>query len=267
MDDIRETFFDECEELLESVNAGLKALERGEGDGETLRTVHRAVHSMKGGAAAFDFDRLSDFAYAFEKALKEACEDRLSLDSESLDVFWRAGEALRPLVDAARSGQPAPTEDIDALTPALKAMRVAPPEEEALSKNFTPAKIDIDPSIALGTDEPRGFLIYFKPYPDLYDLGNEASSIIAALAELGELRVACDADALPGLDDIDPSNAYLSWTIRLKTRASTEEVMDMFEFVEGECALQISDWRERDDVDPTDQDCAAAGTTVADVVE
>ena len=48
---IRETFFQECEEQLAELEAGLILMESGAAEAETVNAVFRAVHSIKGGAA------------------------------------------------------------------------------------------------------------------------------------------------------------------------------------------------------------------------
>ena len=47
---IRDTFFEECEDLLEAMTEGLVAIDSGQWDKETVNAVFRAVHSIKGGA-------------------------------------------------------------------------------------------------------------------------------------------------------------------------------------------------------------------------
>ncbi|MHB8284921.1 MAG: Hpt domain-containing protein, partial [Caulobacteraceae bacterium] len=53
MEEIKQTFFQECEEQLAELEAGLLAMEEGQTDSETVNAVFRAVHSVKGGAGAF----------------------------------------------------------------------------------------------------------------------------------------------------------------------------------------------------------------------
>ena len=78
-DELRETFFLECQELLEALEAGLLDLSNGEADDvdETIAAVFRAVHSVKGGAGAFALDKLVRLAHKFETALDGAREKRL----------------------------------------------------------------------------------------------------------------------------------------------------------------------------------------------
>src|SRR5690606_35979253 len=50
---------------------------------------------------------------------------------------------------------------------------------------------------------------------------------------------ACDASAVPLLDEIDPSGAYLSWSAQLKSEHEIADVREVFEFVEGEADISI----------------------------
>ena len=59
MNEIKEIFFQECEEQLAELETGLLAIERGDTDPETVNAVFRAVHSVKGGAGAFSLDDLA----------------------------------------------------------------------------------------------------------------------------------------------------------------------------------------------------------------
>ena len=56
---IQDTFFEECEELLEATDEGLSAIEGGDHDPEVVNAVFRAVHSIKGGAGAPGINRMN----------------------------------------------------------------------------------------------------------------------------------------------------------------------------------------------------------------
>ena len=66
---IRDTFFEECEELLEALVEGLAQMEQAPEDMEVVNAVFRSVHSIKGGAGAFALDRLVSFAHSFEAGI------------------------------------------------------------------------------------------------------------------------------------------------------------------------------------------------------
>ena len=68
-DELRVTFFQESEDLLEQLADGLDEMSGGDADPETVNAVFRAVHSIKGGAGAFALEELVRFAHRYETAL------------------------------------------------------------------------------------------------------------------------------------------------------------------------------------------------------
>ena len=62
MQEIRASFFVECEELLEALFDALQNMSEEPGNIATINVAFRAVHSIKGGAGAFALDDLVAFA-------------------------------------------------------------------------------------------------------------------------------------------------------------------------------------------------------------
>ncbi|WP_204320512.1 Hpt domain-containing protein, partial [Klebsiella pneumoniae] len=50
LEQFRKTYFEECAELLDVLQANLELLAAGAGNDEALHAIFRAVHSIKGGA-------------------------------------------------------------------------------------------------------------------------------------------------------------------------------------------------------------------------
>ena len=67
--ELRELFFETAHELLQSLNEEALKLEKQPGDVETLRSIRRVVHTLKGDAAACGYRELSELAHELEDAL------------------------------------------------------------------------------------------------------------------------------------------------------------------------------------------------------
>src|SRR5690349_22241339 len=119
---IRETFFQECEEQLAELESGLLAMEGGDTDSETINAVFRAVHSIKGGAGAFQLEALIRFAHVFETALDEMRSGRLAATDAVLKTMLRAADVLADLVRKAHSGDDTEHPLAQQLSDELKAM-------------------------------------------------------------------------------------------------------------------------------------------------
>ena len=90
----RATFFEECAEILPELDERLSSLHVGEVDSETLNAIFRAVHSIKAGAAAFNFKALVEFAHIFEALLDRLRDNRIQQTEHVFNVIVRAGDVL-----------------------------------------------------------------------------------------------------------------------------------------------------------------------------
>ncbi|UIJ72879.1 chemotaxis protein CheA [Aurantimonas sp. HBX-1] len=245
MAEIRQTFFEECAEQLAELEAGLLAMENGVADSDTVNAVFRAVHSIKGGAGAFSLDELVRFAHVFETTLDELRSDRLEASDQVIKVMLRAADALADLVTAARDDGVCDAERNAGLVQELKALvggkaseAEAPAQDDGIPDfDFVPVAVDLGEMLGGGGE--GSYRIVFRPHAALYANANDAVRILRDLAELGETTVTCDTSELPGLEDLDPEGAYLSFTIDLQTDQNEDKVREVFDFVEGNCDLSI----------------------------
>jgi two-component system chemotaxis sensor kinase CheA len=71
-DELRDLFFESAAEILQAMNEAGLALEERPGDTESLRSVRRAVHTLKGDSAACGYRELSELAHDLEDVLNPA---------------------------------------------------------------------------------------------------------------------------------------------------------------------------------------------------
>jgi two-component system chemotaxis sensor kinase CheA len=252
LESIKVTFFQECEELLGDLEAGLLALQAGEGDDETVNAVFRAVHSVKGGAGAFALEALVRFAHTFETTLDKVRSGQLKADEQVLKVLLRATDVLADLVQAAKTDgvvDPSRTaeasEDLEAFwgagdAHAAPARAAAAPAADAVGDDdfgFTPLKFA---PLDLGPPPPARWTIWFKPSADTYAKGNDPAPLIRELERLGPCEIALDDSTLPAFDELAPEGAWLAWTITLATDAGEAAIRETFEFVSDDCELRIA---------------------------
>ncbi len=238
LEQFKKTFYQECDELLGAFESQLLALIANPGDVEAVNAAFRAVHSIKGGAAAFGFNRLVEFAHVFETVLDLMRGGRITINEGLVEACLRAGDVIADLVQAVRTGielEPHFEAHVAAL---LTATAGLDPKRAAYSGK--PAKA---PRIAAdsspGNHQPVRYAISFRPHLNLLRRAGEPLLIMRNLKELGSVKVTADLSSLPPLADLVPTDAYLGWTIELETAAGLAQINEIFEFVEGSCALEI----------------------------
>jgi two-component system chemotaxis sensor kinase CheA len=243
MAEIKATFFQECEEQLAELESGLLAMEGGDDGSETVNAVFRAVHSVKGGAGAFGLDDLVRFAHVFETTLDQVRSEKLAPTPELLKVMLRAADVLTDLVRAGRDGGTVDEARTEAIAAELNAFSggeadaVADDDDGMGELDFQPLAVGVP--AAPPAPEGGGWTVLFKPRADLYAKANETVLLLRELSRLGQVEVELDASALPLLPHLDPEGSYLSWTVRLTGDATEGAVREVFEWVDGDCELQV----------------------------
>ncbi|MEM6746945.1 MAG: chemotaxis protein CheA [Pseudomonadota bacterium] len=287
MEEIRETFFIECEELLETLEAGLISMSDGTSDEETVNAVFRAVHSIKGGAGAFALDALVEFSHKFENVLDLVRSDKLDADQAVMDVLLRSGDVLSDLVSSAQAGEDGQSDDSNGLLKELIALTngEAPQKNDAPTENsdeedvaFEPLPIgddagdDEDPVYEaepitldiLGADDDRrhSFTLEILPHAELFAHGSELTLLLRALAELGTLNARAQLDAIPPIDQLSVEQHFFAIKATLETDQDQSAIEDVFDFVDTECDLKIA---ESDDDDAEDETSSSDDTQEAAV--
>lgn len=248
---IRATFFEECAEQLQELEAGLLAMEGGQTDSETVNAVFRAVHSIKGGAGAFNLDALVQFAHAFETVLDLVRSERLEADQGVVRVLLRSADVLTDLVTAARDGgtvDPARPQSLMAELSVLAGggghAAAVPAQPEAIAMpveedvDFVPVAVDFSDMFAAAGQEVT-FRVRVQPKPSLYEHANDAARLIRETMALGTGSVTCHSDELPDLAELEPEGAALSWTLEVTTAAGESAIHEIYEFVEGDCDITV----------------------------
>jgi two-component system chemotaxis sensor kinase CheA len=279
LEEIKVTFFQECDELMADCEVGLLAMEAGTSDAETINAVFRAVHSVKGGAGAFGLEALVRYAHVFETLMDEVRAGRIEAEPELIRCLLRAADVLVDQITAARingrpneeataamvvelegwihgtagaasAAAPAPSAPLDApmdfapvaFTPISLDPTPAPAGDDFGFQPMTVAIPAIDEPEAAAPAEaagPKVWLVTFKPHSDLYAKANEAALLLRELERLGSAETTLDDSDLPDLEHMDAEGAYLSWTVRLTAEVEEAAIREVFEFVDGDCELSI----------------------------
>ncbi|MBY5854851.1 chemotaxis protein CheA [Rhizobium ruizarguesonis] len=263
MNEIKEIFFQECEEQLAELESGLLKMNDGDRDPETVNAVFRAVHSIKGGAGAFGLDDLVAFAHVFETTLDCVRSNKLEPNQDVLKVMLKSADVLADLTNAARDGgsvdesrsrglvkelealangeMPSPSASVEAPAPKAAAKAApAPTPKPTDDSGFQPVPFSFDD---FGGEGDAGgmpaYEVIFKPRYELYSKGNDATLLLRDLSRLGEMTIYCNTDDLPGLEELDPEGAYFFWNVTIKTDKGEDAIRTVFEFAEWDCELTV----------------------------
>lgn len=263
LDQFKQTYFQECEELLVDLEENLLALQSDGGDSEALHAAFRATHSIKGGAGAFGFDRLVAFAHTFETILDLMRDHTLETSPDNVGLALQAADVLADLARAARTGEDLEDGHESAVAAALNTLGGLEPvahgadDDDDFDDLFAPVPVieDATPPPAAGGEAagasgPVTYTITLKPHPDMLRRGTEPLLLLRELKALGAVTARAELDALPALADLEAEDAYIAWTITVITEAGRAAVEEVFDFAGDDCDLTITVEGEEEQVVP-----------------
>lgn len=266
-DEIQNIFYLECDEALGQAEEGLLACQRGGSDPAAVNTIFRAVHSIKGGAGAFNFSALQAFTHKFETVLSYVRDANLLLDEDLNILLLRAVDVMADHIGAVRSGLETP----DDVAMCAELERVAKEAEARISEASTdtaptadkekesesddilgldfdldsllddlsaaPAAAPLIPDVDIFVSKTDDWILCFKPTDGALANGGEPLLLLRELRLLGGHCLAVDFEAVPSLDDFDAEKSYLSWRFGVPAMIEKSAIEEIFSFVQGDCEL------------------------------
>lgn len=229
-----QVFFEESFEGLDVMEASLMELQPDNVDSETINTIFRSAHSIKGGSATFGFSVVADFTHVLETLLDEVRDNKRGISQEDIDLYLQSVDCMRGLLEALQNGG-VPDTDVS--------LTLQKKFESMLAGGEAPAT---DSQDSKNTDSPADstsishWSIAFAPHQELLKKGNDPLRILRELAEGGELTSVVNTSTVPAFSSIDPESCYLSWQLTLASSAEDKARIDeAFEWVADESSLII----------------------------
>ncbi|MBW2248324.1 MAG: chemotaxis protein CheA [Deltaproteobacteria bacterium] len=97
-------FVMESLESLEAVEVSMMDLEQDPGDIETINSIFRAFHTIKGVSAFLDLDRINMLAHRSENLLDKARSSEIRIDATVIDICLESVDLLKKLIEGVQQG-------------------------------------------------------------------------------------------------------------------------------------------------------------------
>ncbi|MBM3097991.1 chemotaxis protein CheA [Gluconobacter cerinus] len=241
--EIRQIFFQECEENLSVLEEELGSIESSQDKFSKINAIFRAVHSIKGGAGAFGMEKLVRISHLFEEVLDKFRSGFRNIDQDAVVIFLKTTDCLAEIISFYRSGSELiETNDIcDDLCRYLNDTGVSDRDSKFISNltkeidefEFHPVKID------LGLPQENTFYIEISPTLSFYSHGDDVPNLFIFLQKKGVLTVELDAAKIPSLTSFATDVCYLKWTIILRTSEARENIEEIFEWSGGDLSYEF----------------------------
>jgi two-component system chemotaxis sensor kinase CheA len=233
----RQTFVQESQDHIASMETGLIQLRSAPDDAELLNSIFRSAHSIKGGAGSFGMQNLVQFTHALESLLDRLRSMEMRATDEVIGILLQSVDVVGNLLGAdADAPMPADALALEERIKALMADESASTEADA---DVLPAQESEQPSEDVGA--LKLYKVEFRPDREMFASGTNPIVLLRNLAALGS--VSCchlHSEELPALADLDPTQCYLGWTVEMASACERPELREVFEFVEHLAEIRIS---------------------------
>jgi two-component system chemotaxis sensor kinase CheA len=217
--DPAETFRQEAQELLETLEQALLDLEHTPSDMDLIDSAFRALHTIKGSGAMFGFDALAAFTHHVETAFDLVRKGKVQASPGLIAATLSAKDRMRLLIERPDAADPA---DGDTILAAL----------QRAVENTPTAAVSDETTIST-------WRIRFRLAENAMVMGTNPLLLLDELRGLGSATVTALTDAIPPLAALVPTNCHLGWEVTLTTDRPRMAIDDVFMFVVDDMELSI----------------------------
>ncbi len=237
MENFTEIFKEEADELLIQLENIMMELEITPDNPAKIGESFRCMHTIKGNAAMFGFNMISNYAHELETALDKLREGKIKVTKKFIDLMLTAADDIKQMLD---SEGPLKQDVRDSSNRVIAGLKQLSGEEHKSKRPSNSENNILFPDKQLH-NEAGTFKIIFRPAPDIFCSGTNPLLLLKELNELGEYTCVSDPSGIPPLHEIDPEICYLEWEIFLTTKADEDEIRNVFVFVAGSSYIEISE--------------------------
>ncbi|MDP2902751.1 MAG: chemotaxis protein CheA [Methylovulum sp.] len=247
MEEVLPTFIIESIELLQGMESDLMALENIEDTEETINTIFRAAHTIKGSAGLFGLDHIVRFTHAVESVLDLLRNGKLSVTWELVAVLLPCCDHLNSLIGDVANGNLEENQEVtecgnrllDTLQPYLK-LDLKTSAATQISVAALHGNAERIETIASNAIESGNWHLFLQFNGNCLRDGMEPLSLIHYLSTLGDIvGLTTFYDAMPDAKSMDPESNYLGFEIILKSDANKETIESVFDFIRDGSQIHI----------------------------
>lgn len=241
MSQFLDTFYEESFEGLDIMETELLALDVGEADLETINTIFRAAHSIKGGSGTFGLNDVANFTHVMETLLDEMRDGKRDVTQNGVNILLESVDVLREMLLTLQAEEELDFERIGITKQKLDNLLDGTSEGASAVNTEVPASNETVVEHNADNEGVKGWVINFKPHLEMLQTGNDPVRMFRELSALGDLSSEIDSDSIPDFLMMEPEISNLSWVLNLTGDIQKSDIEEVFDWGDDECDLTITE--------------------------
>lgn len=235
MDEMKETYIQEANELLENLESSLLSLESNPNDSSNIEQVFRVMHTMKGNSSMFGLTKIAEFVHDLETIYDKIRQNEMQLSKPILDTTLLALDHLNKIIVDS---------DLEEEENQTNHVHLIKEIHTFIGKGSTDTTQEISAETQVNVEEgkgPKTFHVMFEPNSSIFMDGTNPLILVSELAELGKNIVIPHFKAL-SIDEFNPLDCITSWDVFIETEKTIDDIKDVFVFVEDNATIEIKEF-------------------------
>jgi len=242
LEDNQKVFREEAYEKLAEIEETMLELEDSPDDSELISKAFRALHTIKGSGAMFDFNDIVAFTHDIENVYDLVRDNKIPVTKELISLTLSAHDHIKNMLDDPDNESEEMFEKRNEITNSIRSLL----PDTNNSEDDVNLQVETEEQLS---DIYTIYRIRFKPDQELFTTGTNPILLLNELREMGECVVAAHTDSIPTLKEINPEFCYTYWDIILRTNSEISAIQDVFIFVDDNCEIDIQKIAKDDDFD------------------
>jgi len=231
-------FYEESFEGLELMESCLLNLDCDNLDSETINSIFRAAHSIKGSGGTFGFVEVTEFTHVLETLLDQIRNGSRKLELDHVELLLQSVDCLREMLTELKAKEPV---TVDKSHELMKAFNEILDGDKPDSQAETVAVSSDNTQTESAVSGESIWQIIFIPDAEILKTGNEPLRIFRELQSMGSITVEALLGNVPTFSEMTPEDCYIGWNIQLETTQDKTAIEEVFEWVVDESDLTINE--------------------------
>lgn len=222
-------FIEESLENLELLNSNILELEKNPNDKETINSIFRVAHTLKGMAASMGFTDIADLTHNMENILDEFKNDKLKVTSDVITVLFKCLDILQSMIENVKNGnnEKINIDEIIAMLQGISGSKPAEVESTPTTEAKSEMVLNVYDMDIIKQAYQRGYSVYnvtVKLYDDTLLKSARAFLVHKTIEEFGEI-----IKVNPSVEDLEQEKFETTFSIMVITQRELDEVKSTVE--------------------------------------
>lgn len=237
MEEMKATYIQEANELLENLESSLLSLEGNPNDSSNIEQVFRVMHTLKGNSSMFGLSKIAEFVHDLETIYDKIRQGEMELTKEILNTTLASFDHLNLIIIDSDLEDEKNKENHVALIHKIHGFiqgTTVPKAVVAPSETHESTNTPVIPDNVL-----RTYYIYFEPKTEFFLDGSNPLILVAELCQLGKHLVVPHFHKVTSIDNFNPTSCITFWEIYIESGGAKDKIDEVFVFAESNATIEV----------------------------